>query len=612
MKARRELVTQRRSIRVVATREQSQQSQACEERALRDGYRSMTGSLGNVGVEVLDVAAHVEDDEVSLRLAGPVQVGTQSGAASDHLPVLRLRMHRLEEYEVDDIRDVDAGVEHVDGDGDVGLRARGREPVDEVLNVGPRGVRDDRRRLAALLGEVRVEAFLDELGVLLVLREDDRLAEHVAALDVLSLIDEDLEDLVDGVFVEQPAVQDCGIHLVGDVAVLPFEGVPLLAFLVAEVGVADAATHEPEVDDASSRRHEETSRDRVVEFESVGGYSIVELEESIRVVVDVGSGCCGETDDERVEVVEDLAVPVVDRSVCLVDHDEIEVAGAEAAQVVVSRVDEVHHRRVRGDEDTALAVAVGEQVHGCTVGQVRLEGADRLVHERGAVGEEQHPLDPVRALQHVDQRDHGAGLAGSGGHDEQGSAPLVLERVAHSANGAQLVGPLDDSPIDRDGLEGSEHRAPLHGQQQFVFREESCDLAWRVASVIPVPGVVPVRVEDERALAGVAFEGIRVDRGLLTALFRARRGALRFDDGERLSVITPQHVVDLAGARRARDAGHRPLAVAGIIERPARFVEQQVDELFAGLGLGRVGRIRDFVRGAALGVLGLEPRDVCA
>ena len=34
--------------------------------------------------------------------------------------------------------------------------------------------------------------------------------------------------------------------------------------------------------------------------------------------------------------------------------------------------------------------------------------------------------------------------------------------------------------------------------------------------------------------------------------------------------------------------------------------------LFAGLGLGRVGRIRDFVRGAALGVLGLEPRDVCA
>ena len=69
---------------------------------------------GRVGVEELEVAAEVEDEEVGLVLPRPIQVGPQPGAAPEHLPEFRGRAHELEEDEVDDLWDVDAGVEHVD------------------------------------------------------------------------------------------------------------------------------------------------------------------------------------------------------------------------------------------------------------------------------------------------------------------------------------------------------------------------------------------------------------------------------------------------------------------------------------------------------------------
>src|SRR5690606_41521299 len=49
-----------------------------------------------------------------LVLARTVQIGTQPGAAADHLPELRRRPHRLEEHQVDYFGHIDAGVEHVD------------------------------------------------------------------------------------------------------------------------------------------------------------------------------------------------------------------------------------------------------------------------------------------------------------------------------------------------------------------------------------------------------------------------------------------------------------------------------------------------------------------
>ena len=57
-----------------------------------------------------------------------------------------------------------------------------------------------------LANDAFVEAFGDILGVVLVLGEDDRLPEPIAARDALSTRHEMFQDLVDRVGVEQPLV----------------------------------------------------------------------------------------------------------------------------------------------------------------------------------------------------------------------------------------------------------------------------------------------------------------------------------------------------------------------------------------------------------------------
>ena len=76
--------------------------------------------------------------------------------------------------------------------------------------------------------------------MVLVLGEDDRLAEPVAAGDLVARrVIRCREHLVDGVGVEQPPVERLGVDRVGDVAVLvPLQRVPLVLLLLGQVVVA--------------------------------------------------------------------------------------------------------------------------------------------------------------------------------------------------------------------------------------------------------------------------------------------------------------------------------------------------------------------------------------
>lgn len=107
----------------------------------------------------------------------------------------------------------------------------------------------------------------------------------------------------------------------------------------------------------------------------------------------------------------------------LVDYHEVEMAHAESALAVPRLVDEAHHRRIRRDEDAAFRVLLGDQVHGRRIGQMALEGVHRLVDQRDAIRQEQHPLRPVAAHEEIGQRDDRARLPRAGRHGDE-------ERVA--------------------------------------------------------------------------------------------------------------------------------------------------------------------------------------
>jgi hypothetical protein len=136
---------------------------------------------------------------------------------------------------------------------------------------------------------------------------------------------------------------------------------------------------------------------------------------------------------------------------------QVEMAHPEASLAVAGLVDQPHHGRIGRDVDASLGVLLGDQVHGRGVGQVTLEGVDRLIHQRHPVGEEEHALGPVAAHEQVGERDHRTRLASSRRHHEQRLAVVVaLEGLRDAADGAGLVVALDDLRTDR----GLRQRAP--------------------------------------------------------------------------------------------------------------------------------------------------------
>jgi hypothetical protein len=120
--------------------------------------------------------------------------------------------------------------------------------------------------------------------------------------------------------------------------------------------------------------------------------------------------------------------------------------------------------------------------------------------------------------------------------------------------------------------------------------------------------VVTVRVEDHRALAKLPLQAVGIELGLLLALPGVALGALGFHHCKRLAVLTPQDVIHKAFAGCVRHPLHRKLAVPFLVERPASFFQQQVDEGVAGLCFVVImGVGSSLIRGLGAGNLGAQP-----
>ena len=70
-------------------------------------------------------------------------------------------------------------------------------------------------------------------------------------------------------------------------------------------------------------------------FVNVRGNAALNFEKVVRIAVYLVGGRGGETDDERVEVLKDGPILFENRTVCLVDNDQVKVRGRIHAQAVV-------------------------------------------------------------------------------------------------------------------------------------------------------------------------------------------------------------------------------------------------------------------------------------
>jgi len=322
--------------------------------------RSGVGRLHPLRIlaEELEVAAEVEDAEVLLVAPRPEEIRTEPRAAPDHLPELDPGVDRLEEDEIRDLGDVDARVQHIHGDGDVRRLVGLGEVVDQTLRIS--GVVVDHAREAPRgVRVVRAEASFDELRMLMVPSEENRLGEPVAALHRMPALHQVPERLVRRIAVEEPAVHRRGVHPLGKASLLrfvpPVQALPLRLLFVRQGVVDNPFAGKLQLHLPHLVRHEETVGNRRLQLVGVGRYPRLQLEEVVGVLVHIVARRRRQPYEQRIEVAEDRPVLLVDRTVGLVDDHEVEVPRTEACRLPVRRVDQPHHRRIGADEDAPSA-----------------------------------------------------------------------------------------------------------------------------------------------------------------------------------------------------------------------------------------------------------------
>lgn len=228
------------------------------------------------------------------------------------------------------------------------------------------------------------------------------------------------------------------------------------------------------------------------------------------------------------------------------------------------------------------------------MGQMGLEGSNRLVHQGHPVRQEQGALGPAGAHELVDECDHGPGLAAAGRHDQQCLAQVVqLEGLVDAADGAGLIEAPGDGLVDGDRAQRLAGGATQDEQLKLSLLEKPLDRAGRVTGIVPDPVLIAVGIEDDRPAAVHGLQAVRIEFGLLPAHPRVALGALGLDDRQRPAVRAPKDIVDKALARVVRHPGDRKLPVPYLIQRPAGLAQQQVDEDIPRLRLVVVVVVRD-------------------
>ena len=165
-----------------------------------------------VFTEELKVPTVVENQEAAFVRIGAVDfVQTlkplaQSGAAPNHLPKLGLGANLFEEDQIHHFRHINAGIHHIHRHGDVGFLLRLFEIVNDVLRIGI-VTHHTLGKAALVLWIEHVKALDDIVGVSLVLRKNDGLAQAVAPCHVNAAFHQILQDHIHCGLVKDKLVQ---------------------------------------------------------------------------------------------------------------------------------------------------------------------------------------------------------------------------------------------------------------------------------------------------------------------------------------------------------------------------------------------------------------------
>ena len=183
---------------------------------------------------------------------------------------------------------------------------------------------------------------------------------------------------------------------------------------------------------------------------------------------------------------------------------------------------------------------VRQQLHKAALG---------LGDQRGAVGQKEDVFHPALFQQHFAQGNGGAGLAGAGGHDQQGPAAVLLAKaVAHGFYGPQLIPAPGYVSVHLDILQAGAQGQEIEPLLQIPLGVDSRHRPLRVLAV-DYPGVKAVGEENHRAAAVLLFQDVGIELCLLAAHSHVHTAALSLYHGQGPAVIPVEHIVGIAQFR---------------------------------------------------------------
>ena len=402
-------------------------------------------------------------------------------------------------------------------------------------------------------GVEEVEPLHDQLGMLAVEREDNRLAYLLAAIHPQTVLHKVLQHKVDSlgieyVFVYLAAADVAGMPCRIGISVCRLVFPHLLALHLLLVGkrvILYAVVHHLRVALYADGRHEIAVCHSLLQLVCEIGDSALELQQVVGRFVHLVAWSCRQPHQKGVEIVEDRAVFAEDGAVSLVDDYEVETPDGESLLV---GVDMVYHRLVGGEDDPGVHVGVALLIaqDGCRhIGHQLDEIAVSLMHKGGPVGEEEGVFHPSGTLHHVDERYRRPGLARSGSHHEQSTAVLGVEMLAEPLDRHLLVRAVGNVFLHRHVGYILPLALLMHPYQVFLG-VEGIYAAFRVADAVDEPRLVAVCEIDSRADAVFGFEAVGIEACLLFADMRIHARPLGLGHGGRLAVVAEEHIVGVA------------------------------------------------------------------
>ena len=256
-------------------------------------------------------------------------------------------------------------------------------------------------------GQVRiflVEHLKDFLGVDVVLCKDDGFAQFAAIVDGQAIGHQRIQHLPDGVFIENPLVQRRRCNTLRKFTILVLKSVlvsPLVR--VGKFIVDNALLNKFQLRLYRQEIHQISVLDRLRQLIAIGGHAIFQLKNLIGILVNFVFRRGRQSNQRRVEIIENIPVFVVNRAVRLIADHKVKVpTGKELAVFILYAVNDIVHGLIsRKDAVSGVVILLLAEIGNGEIGQQIHKAALGLRYQTVAVSKEENIFHPTMLEQHI-------------------------------------------------------------------------------------------------------------------------------------------------------------------------------------------------------------------